>query len=116
MGTLTIKGDIRQLEIIAKTSRVRVAKYGLKVSLTEDKKQEVEQEPPVENNDLVEEPQTTDNPENSGKEENATPPTANQVKELIEKVEKTEDLEQFKDDTRQVVKNAYKKKLRELSE
>lgn len=40
--------------------------------------------------------------------------TANQVAELISKVEDLEGLKEFESDTRQVVKSAYNKKLKEL--
>ena len=86
MGTLTIKGDIKQLEIIAKYESGRAKKYGLKISLIKDKVQEVK------------------SPEL----------TAKQIAELIVKCETIEDLKKYKSDTRQVVKAAYTKKLKEL--
>lgn len=49
-----------------------------------------------------------------GKEPKA-PLTANQVADLIIKVTNLDDLKQYESDNRQVVNNAYKKKLSELT-
>ena len=40
--------------------------------------------------------------------------TANEVAELIAKIESIEDLKQYESDTRQIVGSAYKKKLKEF--
>lgn len=41
--------------------------------------------------------------------------TAKEIKELIENAETIEDLKEFESDSRQIVKSAYNKKLKELS-
>lgn len=87
MEKLIIEGDIKQLEIIAKSESGRARKYGLKISLIKDKVQEVKK--PLEL-------------------------TAKQVAELIAKCETIEDLKKYESDNRQIVKAAYNKKLREL--
>ncbi len=87
MGTLTIKGDDKQLEIIAKTESGRARKYGLEMSLIKDKTQEVKKSPEL---------------------------TAKDVAELIAGCKTIEDLKEYESDTRQVAKAAYNKKLKEL--
>lgn len=91
MSMLIIEGDKRQLELIAKTQSGRAKRYGLKISLTEDK--EGESNPPLDNEPKL---------------------TANEVAELIAKIESIEDLKQYESDGRQIVKSAYRKKLKEL--
>lgn len=91
MAILRIEGDIDQLKIIAKSESGRAKKYNLSVSLTEDKKRE--EIPSLDNEPKL---------------------TANEVAELIAKIESIEDLKQYESDGRQIVKGAYKKKLKEL--
>jgi len=87
MAKLTIIGDYKQLSIIVKQNRLRTKRHGFKISLNKDKTQEIEKSPEL---------------------------TAKEVAELIVKCETVEDLKKYEADTRQVVKAAYNKKLKEL--
>jgi len=90
MASLTIKGDIDQLTIIAKSQKARAKKHKLEVSLDEDKKGGAVNPPLVKD------------------------PTAKDIANLIALCDTMHDLEQYKGDSRQVVKAAYNKKLKEL--
>lgn len=88
MAKLIFEGDIKQLKIIASTQSGRAKKYGVLISLTEDKKGD-------------EVPPSVDDPK-----------TAKDVIALIEICESDEDLKVFESDNRQLVVAAYKKKLK----
>jgi len=93
MGELKITGDDRQLKAIAKTISGRVSKYGLKVVL--DEKREGVSSP---------------NPTGENK-----PPTAEEVAEIIKQCTSLDEMEQYKDDNRQIVSRVYKAKLKEIT-
>jgi hypothetical protein len=89
MAKLTIEGDIKYIDIVAKSNRLVAKKYGLRLHI-DDNKGGVKS--PLDNE----------------------PKTANQVAELISKVESLDDLKQYESDKRQVVVSAYNKKLKEF--
>lgn len=90
MAILTIEGDIKQLNAIRKSIRLRIEKYGLKSS--------------IENNHQEDNDSSGDKPKL----------TATETADLIKACKTIEDLQNFKDDKRQVVESAYKKKLKEF--
>jgi hypothetical protein len=93
MGSLTITGDNAKLKVILREKRYFARKYGLKVVL--DEKGEGASSP---------------NPTGDSK-----PLKAEEVADIIKQCVSLDELNEYADDTRQIVSRVYKAKLKELT-
>ena len=94
MGILTITGDNAKLEVILREKRFFARKYGLKMVL--DEKGEGASSP---------------NPTDKVKQMKAE-----DVAEIIKQCTSLDELNEFADDSRQIVSRVYKAKLKELTD
>jgi len=93
MTELIIKGTERKIEKLYMELRIKAKRNNLEMSISDNKAQEVTPLAPT---------------------STAVKETAKEVADKIEKCTSITELESFKDDPRQIVKNAYNKKLKEL--
>ena len=111
---LIIEGDNKKIEALARELQLRAKRNNLTITLsgTTEKKNIVDNV-----SDLVVEPAVNEYVDKV--QEDKLPEqvqiSANEVKLIIEKVRSVKELNKFKDDTRQIVVIAYKKKLKELT-